>query len=119
MNIDDIEPIYNSFFTSYQLDKERTNLKKELDEKFGSGGGVVMDFVKSKINFNQYKMKCEIMGCLDYNVPLLQRIISYYDKIYSVQPFICSNNLTEKIKQYMLKLKINITMLNKYMIDNF
>ena len=51
MNIDDIEPIYNSFFTSYQLDKERTNLKKELDEKFGSGGGVVMDFVKSKINY--------------------------------------------------------------------
>jgi hypothetical protein len=120
MIIDDIEPIYNSlFFISYPLDKERTNLKRELDEKFGSGGGVVMDFIKSKINFNQYKMKCEIMGCLDYNVPLLQRIISYYDKIYSVQAFRYSNSLAEEIKQYMLKLKTNITILNKYMIDNF
>ena len=107
MNINNIEPIYNNtLFTSYPLDKERTNLKKELDEKFGSGGGVVMDFVKSKINFNQYKMKCEIMGCLDYNVPLLQRIISYYDKIYSFHAYRYSNNLDEEIKQYILKLKI-------------
>jgi hypothetical protein len=118
--INDIEPIYNNFsFTSYPLDKERTNLKKELDEKFGSGGGIVMDFVKGKINFNQYKMKCEIMGCLDYNVPLIQRIISYYDKLYSFQTYKYSINLGEEIKQYMLKLKTNITILNKYMIDNF
>lgn len=120
MIIDDIEPIYNSlFFISYPLDKEKTNLKKELDEKFGSGGGVVMDFIKGKINFNQYKMKCEIMGCLDYNVSLLQRIISYYDKFYTSQVYSYSTNLDEEIKQYILKMKANITILNKYMIDNF
>ena len=53
MTINDIEPIYNFSFTLNQLDKERINLKKELDERFGFGGGVVMDFVKGKINLNQ------------------------------------------------------------------
>ena len=64
-------------------------------------------------------MKCEIIGCLDYNVSLLQRIISYYDKIYSFQVHGYSNSSVEEIKKYMLKLKTNIAILNKYMIDNF
>jgi hypothetical protein len=120
-NIKVFEPIYNDYFFNYL--GEKSKLRKEIDEKFGSNDGIVMNLVNRKIDLKQYIMKCDIIGYSDYNVSILQKIISLYDYIYSL---ITSNTLplmtdeaVDSFKRNISDLKACITILNKYMIDNF
>ena len=112
------EPIYNDYFLNH-LD-EKSKLRKEINEKIGSDGGIVMDLIHRKIDLKQYIMKCEIIGYSDYNVAILQKIISFYEYVYSL---ISSNILlvsaitdesADLFKENICDLKAYITILNKY-----
>lgn len=120
-NIKVFEPIYNDYFFNHL--GEKSKLRKEIDEKFGSNDGIVMNLVNRKIDLKQYIMKCDIIGYSDYNVSILQKIISLYDYIYSL---ILSNTLplmtdeaVDLFKRNIFDLKACVTILNKNMIDNF
>lgn len=120
-NIKVFEPIYNDYYFNYL--GEKSKLRKEIDEKFGSNDGIVMNLVNRKIDLKQYIMKCDIIGYSDYNVSILQKIISLYDYIYSL---ILSNTLplmtdeaVDSFKRNIFDLKACVTILNKNMIDNF
>jgi hypothetical protein len=120
-NIKVFEPIYNDYFFNYL--GEKSKLRKEIDEKFGSNDGIVMNLVNRKIDLKQYIMKCKIIGYSDYNIPILQKIISFYDYVYSLMSsnimFVITNESSDLFKENIFDLKVYITILDKYVIDNF
>lgn len=120
-NIKVFEPIYHDYFLNHL--GEKSKLRKEIDEKFGSNDGIVMNLVNRKIDLKQYIMKCKIIGYSDYNVPILQRIISYYNYVYSLISSNIVSVITDKsadfFKENIFDLKACVTVLKKYTIDNF
>jgi hypothetical protein len=120
-NIKLFEPIYNDYFLNHL--GEKSKLRKEIDEKFGSNDGIVMNLVNRKIDLKQYIMKCKIIGYSDYNIPILQKIISFYDYVYSLISsnimFVITNESSDLFKENIFDLKVCITILDKYVIDNF
>lgn len=120
-NIKVFEPIYHDYFLNHL--GEKSKLRKEIDEKFGSNDGIVMNLVNRKIDLKQYIMKCDIIGYSDYNVSILQKIISLYDYIYSLITSSTLHVITDEaldlFKQNISDLKTCVIILNKNMIDNF
>lgn len=95
---------------------------EELENRFGHGGGILMDYACLRTSFGRYCMWCDVSGIDDYNVDMLERVVEEWERFLTInEDFLMNANTHEKmhaLRSRCFSLRYEISKLKSKVNDN-